>query len=82
MNTVSITSKGQVTIPKAIRDALHLSTGDKINFIVNKDGEVLIKPVSKKAKDVFGLLAAKSKKKLSVEDMDNELKKFLEKESF
>ena len=33
----TITSKGQVTIPKAIRDALSLQTGDKIAFVVQGD---------------------------------------------
>ncbi len=35
MAQATLTSKGQVTIPKEIRDALRLSTGEKIEFILS-----------------------------------------------
>lgn len=41
-----ITSKGQITIPKDIRNALGVSEGDKILF-EKKDGEVIIKKAQK-----------------------------------
>jgi AbrB family looped-hinge helix DNA binding protein len=37
-----MTSKGQVTIPKPIRDALHLTPGAAIEFSVNEQGEVVL----------------------------------------
>lgn len=41
----TLTSKGQVTIPKHIRDALHLEPGCAIEFRINREGEVvLIRP--------------------------------------
>ena len=40
--TTTLTSKGQVTIPKQIRDALNLSPGCSVDFVVNRDGEVVI----------------------------------------
>lgn len=40
----TLTSKGQVTIPKAVRDALGLATGDSVVFHV-KDGRAIIHPV-------------------------------------
>jgi AbrB family looped-hinge helix DNA binding protein len=73
MITASITSKGQVTIPKSIRDSLKVTTGDKISFIVSEDGEVIIKPLAKKAAEVFGLLTAVSRKAMSTEEIDNKL---------
>ena len=39
-----LTSRGSATIPKAIRDHLHLSPGDKIKFFVHPDGSVGILP--------------------------------------
>lgn len=33
----TITSKGQVTLPKALRDQLHLSVGDKLEFVLDED---------------------------------------------
>lgn len=38
----TLTSKGQVTIPKRIRDALHLLPGAEVEFAVNAEGEVVI----------------------------------------
>ena len=37
-----ITSKGQVTIPKPIRDAMGLTPGTAIDFAVNRNGEVVL----------------------------------------
>ena len=41
----TLTSKGQVTIPKRIRDALHLAPGSAVDFAVNRDGDVVIHKV-------------------------------------
>lgn len=41
----TLTSKGQVTIPKQIRDALNLTPGSSVEFAVNKEGEVVIHKV-------------------------------------
>jgi AbrB family looped-hinge helix DNA binding protein len=40
----ALSIKGQATIPKAIRDHLHLEPGDRIKFFVHPDGSVVILP--------------------------------------
>jgi AbrB family looped-hinge helix DNA binding protein len=40
--TTTMTSKGQVTIPKPIRDALQLTPGSAVEFSVNEQGEVVL----------------------------------------
>jgi antitoxin PrlF len=40
----AITSKGQATIPKAIRDHLGLRAGDRVKFFVHPDGSVVLLP--------------------------------------
>lgn len=40
--STTLTSKGQVTIPKRIRDALQLRPGAAVDFSVNADGEVVL----------------------------------------
>ena len=40
----TLTTKGQVTIPKEMRDQLHLTPGDKVKFFVQPDGRVVILP--------------------------------------
>ena len=37
MDTAKVMSKGQVTIPKRIRELLNLQNGDYVTFVVNKD---------------------------------------------
>ena len=38
----TLTVKGQVTIPKPIRDALGLKPGSQMNFAVNREGDVVL----------------------------------------
>ena len=40
--STTLTSKGQVTIPKKVRDALNLKPGCAVEFSVNCDGEVVL----------------------------------------
>ncbi len=40
----AITVKGQATIPKAIREHLHLKAGDRVKFFVHPDGTVVLLP--------------------------------------
>jgi AbrB family looped-hinge helix DNA binding protein len=40
----TLTSKGQVTIPKRIRDAMQLLPGEAVEFSVNAAGEVVLQP--------------------------------------
>ncbi len=42
METTTLTSKGQLTLPKAVRDKLHLKTGDRLRVEVTKDGRVVL----------------------------------------
>ena len=41
----TMTVKGQVTIPKKVRDALRLSPGDDVDFDVNREGQVVVQRV-------------------------------------
>lgn len=70
MQKTTLTSKGQITIPKPIRESLHLHSGDKVEFILTQKNEVLLRPVTKKAKDLFGILHKPGRKSATVEQMD------------
>ena len=75
MALTTVTSKGQITIPKSIRDSLHLIPGDKVEFVITKSNEVILRPVTKKVDDVFGLLHTyKKSSPVSVEEMDEAIK--------
>ena len=67
----TVTQKGQVTIPKNVRDSLHLITGDKVEFVHNDRGEVVIKPLTRKVSEVAGILSKyKKSQPVSIEAMD------------
>ena len=55
--TVTVTSKGQATIPKEFRDKLHIDTPGRVRFVENEDGEVVIRPVKRPA-ELRGALAS------------------------
>lgn len=70
MTTAKITSKGQVTIPRTIREHLHVTEGDRIDFRVDENGEVRLASVTRSARDLFGILHRPGRKPVSVEEMN------------
>ena len=70
----TLTSKGQVTIPKAVRDALHLRSGDRLDFILEADGTMRVLPITGSVKRLKGILP-KPPRSLTAEDMDDAIAK-------
>ena len=68
MPTATITSKGQVTIPKAVREALGLEPGDRIAFRLI-DNAAVVEPETVDLKELFGVLRSRVKG-ISVGDME------------
>lgn len=66
---VTLTSKGQTTIPKSIRDHLGLQAGDQLDFVIEADGRVTLRPATQDVMDLAGLLRQKGKKTISLEEM-------------
>ena len=54
----TITSKGQVTLPKDLREALNLSTGDKLCFVLSGKNEVRMIPKHMPVQKLKGILPA------------------------
>ena len=69
MSSAKLTSKGQITLPKDIRDRLHLRAGHRLEFIVEEDGSVRIVPRTRSVVDLKGSVPPPDKV-LSLEDMD------------
>lgn len=72
MSTATMTSKGQLTVPKTIRERLRISTGDRVAFIVNDQGEVVVRSANRDVKELRGLLRVDGRRKSAakVEDMN------------
>ena len=69
MATTTLTSKGQLTLPKAVRDKLHLKTGDGMRVEVTEDGPVVLVPATVDVLELKGMLL-KPAKPLRLADME------------
>lgn len=70
MNTdATLTSKGQTTIPKQIRDSLGMKAGDRMTFTLMPDGVVLLRVKNKHVADLAGLLYKKGRKPVPIEKL-------------
>ena len=76
MLTATLTSKGQLTLPKALRDAFQLRAGSRVAFTLN-DGEAVLKPMSCEVDEVFGVLKRKGQKPVSVDEMNAAIRRRL-----
>ena len=76
MSVSTVTSKGQITIPKKIREYLKIESGDKLEFFIEKDGKVTVMPVTESVKKLKGMIR-KPKRPVSIERM----KKAVEREA-
>lgn len=63
-----------------VRNRLNLKTGDKIDFRI-RDGEVILVPVSRSVSDVFGILTRKGGREISIEEMNEALRKNIREKS-
>jgi AbrB family looped-hinge helix DNA binding protein len=70
MPSATVTSKGQLTLPKVIRDLLRLGAGDRVDFIVKDDGTVVLRPATVDVRELKGALHRKGRTPLSVEEMN------------
>lgn len=74
MPTATLTSKGQITLPKAVRDRLRLHTGDLVDFVIDDDGDVRVRAGRFDARDLRGLLRKPGRKAISLEAMDDAIR--------
>ena len=70
MPMATLTSKGQTTIPKGIRDHLRLRPGDRIDFVIDDRGDVRVRPAVVNLSELKGMLQAKVRKPLSIDEMN------------
>ena len=70
----TLTSKGQITIPKKVREHLQLRTGDRLDFRIEKDGSIRIYPIARKVAEVFGAFAEKAARPYSTAEVKDRLR--------
>jgi antitoxin PrlF len=69
MAEVTLTSKWQMVIPKPIREHLGLHPGDRVDFFVRDDGEVVVRSAVADVRALKGLLHQSSRPPVSLETM-------------
>ncbi|MEM9096496.1 MAG: AbrB/MazE/SpoVT family DNA-binding domain-containing protein [Pseudomonadota bacterium] len=69
MSTATLTSKGQLTLPKDVRLALGVGPGDRVDFVQMEDGNFAVLAATHSVKTLKGLIP-KPKEPVSLEDMD------------
>lgn len=67
----TLTSKGQVTLPKEIRERLGLTAGSRLDFSIDDNGELRIRPVATTALGLAGLLRRPGQPPVTVEQMND-----------
>lgn len=72
--TTTLTSKGQVTIPKPVRDRLKLHPGDLVDFIIEADGHIRLYVVTEPIQKLKAM-APNHKKVVSLEQMQKAIEK-------
>lgn len=69
MTEARMSSKGQITLPKAIRDRLGLRQGDRVRFIIEADGRIRLLPAKRDISSLVGILPT-PKRAFSIEELD------------
>ncbi|MEW6756159.1 MAG: AbrB/MazE/SpoVT family DNA-binding domain-containing protein [Candidatus Latescibacterota bacterium] len=70
MPTATLTRKGQTTIPKGMRDHLGLRAGDRIDFVIDDHGNVLMRPAVATLSELKGLLRHRVRQPVTIEEMN------------
>lgn len=70
----TLTSKGQTTLPKPVRDRLNLKAGDRLEFVFEDDGRVTLVPATLSVRGLKGLLP-RPRRTASIADMKAAIRK-------
>lgn len=74
MPTATVTSKGQITIPKSVREGLGVDAGDRVEFVESTKGVYTLVAVSRDVRELKGLIA-KPARPVTVEAMKRAIAK-------
>jgi antitoxin PrlF len=76
MAIATVTSKGQVTLPKELRERLHILAGERIEFRIDEESSTAtLIPMNKRVEDIFGMLKRKNNRKaVATEEMDESIR--------
>lgn len=70
MPASTLTSKGQLTLPKAIRERLGVREGDRVEFRLTSNGQVVVEAATVDLRELRGRLKGGDRRVVSVEEME------------
>ena len=70
MTTATVTSKGQITIPSQVRNALGLEAGDRVEFVEQGKGQFAIVAATRSVQELKGRFQGKKGKPVTIEEMN------------
>jgi AbrB family looped-hinge helix DNA binding protein len=69
----TMTDKGQITIPRQVREQMRLRSGHKVEFMVEDDSRAVMRPAATRLADLAGILP-KPKRTVSIEEMNKAIR--------
>lgn len=70
MPSATLTSKGQITLPKPVREALGVRTGDRVDFVVQPDGQVIARAARTDVSELRGVLYRPGRRAVTLAQME------------
>ena len=70
MAVSTLTSKGQITIPKEIREQFRLRMGQRVEFHVTPKGELMLRPGNRDVRLLKGIIRSSNRRTVTVEEMN------------
>ena len=77
MTTATVTSKGQITIPANVRQALNVAAGDRVEFVETEPGRFEFFAATRSVKELKGMFGrpANTAKPVTIDDMNQAIAK-------
>ena len=69
MSSAAITTRNQLTLPRALREKLGVGPGDRVDFLVDAGGRVFLEPATVDLRSLRGSVRT-ARKGIALEDMD------------
>jgi AbrB family looped-hinge helix DNA binding protein len=73
--TATVTSKWQMVLPKAVREHLGVHPGDQLDFVIQADGRVIVRPAVMDVRALKGALAVEGSRPVSVSRMNSAIRR-------
>jgi antitoxin PrlF len=66
----TVTSKGQITIPKEVRDQMGLKPGDRVDFVKDRSGRFSLRPINTDFRSLKGMIKSPFNRPITLKEMD------------